>query len=200
LAEAEAIHIDPGFNFLIQCALACTCYHLLNFITAEWYDLVPELLGHLGPIIYDLPPGLSLSERYHSLVAEPSSHSTTPSPATLPLIPFPLFKVFKLQAVLRETLFIPSQCAEAVQTNVREVALACEHYQCSYTASPFTCNAAHHGFLAAYILLNMTTIDTKFNLIECQANWDHIIHLLHSDWLFANFTFDTPNFEELHMI
>jgi len=88
---------------MMQRALTCACYRLLDSIAVERYNLAPELLGRLRPIVRDLLPGQPPSYRHPSPMAGSSSPGTMPSAAALPLVPTLLFEAFALWAVLRET-------------------------------------------------------------------------------------------------
>ena len=64
LQAADHVEEDPSEDPLIQRALACACYRLLDYITADWVNIAPDLLGKLYHVVRDLPKGRSIGD-YH---------------------------------------------------------------------------------------------------------------------------------------
>ena len=200
MAEANSIGVDLASDAVIQRALTCACYRLLDFVTEEWCDLVPDLLCRLGPIARGLPPGLSLSDRYGppvTEVEEPSSSSIAPSAAALPAAPSPLLEIFALREALRETWDVPWECARVVQTEAGNVLDAREQYRrtLAQDAPRVDRSAARRQFIAAFITLHAAVIDAELRLLERQAGWDRLVFLLRGDWFFTDFPFDIDTYE-----
>jgi hypothetical protein len=193
-----------GSDANLQRALACSCYRLLDFITADWYGLVPELLGSLGPIVRDLPPGQTLSDTYpppaagNSSPTSPSFLAVAPVPG-LYLPPPPLAELFAVRALLRHTSDIPSECAAAIGVQAGRVTSTREDYQRAHNAPRSLRNEARRDFIMAHLCLNSTVIDAELSIMERRSYWDRVVHLLRGDWFYyTHFNFETDEFEEPH--
>lgn len=184
----------------MQCALACICYRLLDFITAEWADLAPDVLGRLLPIIRELPPGRTLAVCYPSGVEEEEeeeeARSRSPSAALLLQVPDLLREVFAVRAELRETWHVPRECANSVLSYMEELGEAREQYRRVYTAPRVVRDAARNKFLAAYGASHAAVIDAELSLLERQAAWDRLVRLLRGAPFYANeFDFDSEQYD-----
>jgi hypothetical protein len=192
--ESAALGQNPGLDPTVQRALACSCYRLLDLITAEWYYLAPELLGSLSPIVRDLPPGQTLYDTY-----PPPAEAPLLAPAPVPapsFAPHPLPELFELRAALRRTADIPSECASAVRAAVGNLTSSREDYQQAHSASLPVRNAERYRFFQAHLFLYSTVMDSELSIIERRSYWDRVVRLLRGNWFFTYFNFEEEEEEE----
>jgi hypothetical protein len=169
---------------------------MLDYITAEWYDLAPELLGSLRPIVRDLPPGRTLPDFYPSPMGGPSV-DTSPSASSRRSVPSPLFEVFAIRAVLREAWSVPGDCAESIFMAAQTVSGARENYRRNYGARREVRNAARLELLAAHATLQSHVMETEFLFMERQVIWDRIVYFLRGNSFFVeDFAFDEEMYIE----
>ena len=111
--------------------------------------MAPELLGCLGPIVRDLPPGRTLSAFYPPPIAEQSADGSLSTNFRRP-VPSPLFEIFHLRAILRESQEEPDRWVADIREAAEEVCEAREAYRHTYLSSRAARAAARNKFFAAY--------------------------------------------------
>lgn len=149
---------------------------MLDHITAEWVDLVPEVLGCLLPIARALSLGQSVATRYPS----PSSDD----------VPSLLREIFSLRAVLRDAWQLPSHCSALVHMGVAEVTRARHNYRRSFSDSYSDLLASRLRFIGAYLLLYAIVIDVELRLMEHQSRWDRVVCLMRGQPFWSSFSLD----------
>jgi hypothetical protein len=159
---------------------------VLDYITVEWANLMPELLGRLVPLVRDIPPGRTLSDFYRSPRAEPPADNAMFYRSA----PSPLLEVFAIRAVLRESSTVPAECAHAIQIASERVAEEREKYRRTYCAPRETRAAARHKLFTSYAALQGSVMEGEFVLLERKANWDRVVCLLRGNTFFGDFDFD----------
>ena len=178
----------------VQSALACSCYWLLNFITVKWYDVAPELLGCLGPIVRDLLPGRTLSAFYPPPIAGQSANGSPFISFHRP-VPSPLFEIFHLGAVLRESQSELDRWVGDIRAAAEEVGKAREAYRRTYLASRVVRTAVCIKLFAAFTTSQASIMEAEFLFWERQETWDRVVHLLRGDSFFKNnFPFEQEDF------
>ena len=68
-----AVCVGSETERAVRCALANKLRVVFNFVTRDWADLAPELLGELIVLARALPPDLSMAEHYQSSLVFPSA-------------------------------------------------------------------------------------------------------------------------------
>lgn len=160
---------------------------------------MPDLLGRLGPIVRDLPPGQTLFDRYSSHGEEPSSSTTALFARSAPVpppAPRPLFELFALRTLLLRTFDIPSECDSSLRMEEARLTTARENYRRSCSASLTERNDARRRFYAAHLAMYSTIIDGDMKMAERNSYWDSVVHLLRGDWYFVEFDFEVNDFAE----
>lgn len=151
-------------------------YRLIDYITEEWLDLAPAVLGHLLPIVKDLSPGQSLIARY-------------PTPTTVPPVPSLLFELFALRDKLRHSRSLPYDCSAHIQSLSADADIAHRNYQLAFTSSGDLHPYRQHLF-DTNMKLCAAIIDTELKLADRNAFWDRVVVLLRGDLFYIEFDFD----------
>jgi hypothetical protein len=184
MGQIGAVRDDPQFNPSLQRAFACMCYRLLDYLTAEWVDLAPVLLGQLLPIVRRLPPHQTLGSHYPHRFPEPP-------------IPSLLFNIFTLREQLSQTSTLLSESNAHIRIISSVIPVARHNYQRAFTSSSQQIRlAARYQLFAAHMKVCGAVIDAQLRLAERGACWDRLVRLLrgntfHEDCL--EFIFDNSD-------
>jgi hypothetical protein len=198
-ATAASLNIDPLKDSLLQRALTCVCYRLLDHISSDWAVVAPVLLGSLRPIAESLPPGLGLSDVYPDPRAPSLSPSRSPSSDAdpdvhadprhhvQPVAPPPLLNdVYALRKALVDAKNIPPSCANTIDHAIDRLTEERSNFQEKYDASQDIRDLAQRRFQAAHVALSTELLMADVKLMERQANFDRLVLLLRGESFFTH--------------
>jgi hypothetical protein len=108
VARAEGVDLES--DAVVQCVLAEMCCLALDFITVDWVDVAPTVLGTLLPLVCHLPLSLAICEWYRP--------RTTDHAIPRLMVPALLAEVLFVHSSLRHATTLARACAEDFHTAV----------------------------------------------------------------------------------
>lgn len=196
---ASGVDRDPLDDGIVQRMLACACYRLLDYMTAEWADVAPDLLGELYPIVRALPDGRTLSDCYPFPDAGRSDSEPLPENAPHPIPPL-LSDIFAVRRDIGASDSFPSMCGSIVSDAGSSFVEARRELQEVYYADQETRDVAEMRFLDAHIYLTSQVLHAEMKLVKRQADWDRLVVLLRGSTFYSTdtFYFDSDTLERPH--
>ena len=145
---------------------------LVGFITSEWVDLVPAIVGNLIPAACALPPGNSLTEGYDAPTPSPSA-AIRPIPTTATILPVPAVPAITASAPALPSVSRVRHSASIGSTLLQPVPPPSRGLSSGFTQPPLTILSQEVGqprsLLPTQIIIRPTESGTPIGLTSAVA-------------------------------